>query len=196
MIEQQGNYPTPAVAHEAMRKASVWRRFKKPLIVIGLLVAVVAGSLAIQSIGSNKALIPGVVLARSEGGGSANHDAKVTPLSFDLLTGWKYVEDQTPIPDTIKAYEGKYIEITGYLLPYGGSEEEPEYMLFQNLWGCCFGQSPEINHLLIVKMRGAKRIEDFSAPVAVRGIMRVGAMRDDGFLICLYHIEADLVLAK
>jgi hypothetical protein len=170
------------------------QKAKKTAMVVGLLAIVVAGSLAIQSIGSNKALIPGVVLARSEDSKVAR-GVKPEPLSFDLLTNWKYIEDQTPIPDAIKAYDGKYVEITGYLLPYGGTETEPEYMMFPNLWGCCFGQSPEINHLLIVKLRG-KKIEDFSAPVAVRGILRVGEMRDDGFLICLYHIEADLVLAK
>jgi hypothetical protein len=168
---------------------------KKTAMVIGLLGVVVAGSLAIQSIGSKKALIPGMVLSRSEDASTSRRGEKPLPLSFDLLTNWKYIEDQTPIPDAIKAYDGKYVEITGYLLPYGGTDEEPEYMLFPNLWGCCFGQAPEINHILIVKVRG-KRIEDFSAPVAVRGTFNVGEMRDDGFLICLYHIQADVVLAK
>lgn len=195
MIEQQENYPTPAVAHDAIRKAFVWQRLKKPLIVVGLLVVVVAGSLAIQSIGTNKTLLPGVTLFKSDDESSKRGDQGVTRLPFSLLMNWKYIEDQTPIPDEILKYNGKYVEISGYLLPYGGSDEEPEYMLFESMFSCCFGQAPEINHIVLVKLRG-KRIEDFSGIVSVRGIFKAGELREDGFLVALYQIQADRVVSK
>jgi len=65
-----------------------------------------------------------------------------------------------------------------------------------SLFGCCYGQPPAVNHVVLVKMVDGKRAKYFEDAVRVRGRFNCGAEKKDSELQSLYRIDADEVVAK
>lgn len=117
-------------------------------------------------------------------------------LSFDVLKKWTYVEGKTPIPDFIRAFDGKDVEMTGYMMPLDTYDDIRSFILMPSLFGCCFGQPPAVNHVVLVKMAGNRRAKYFDGAVRVRGRFHCGEEKKDIELLSLYRIDADEVVGK
>lgn len=109
-----------------------------------------------------------------------------TKLSFDTLRSWTYIEGKTPIPPEIMAYDGKNVEMLGFMMPFSETKNIKEFLLVPSLYGCCFGQPPAPNHIVAVKMPEGKTTKFFSDVIRIRGNIKVGETRDDGVLLSLY----------
>ena len=114
-------------------------------------------------------------------------------LSFNTLKSWTYVEHKTAIPDYIKNLDGQSVQMAGFMMPLNATKQISEFVLVQFLWGCCFGQPPAANHVVLVTMADGKRTQFFTVPVCVRGTFHAGEMRQDGYLVSLYRLEAKQV---
>ena len=125
---------------------------------------------------------------------SAEDKKKLLNLSFNTLKNWTYVEHKTPIPAFIKNLDGQYVQMAGYMMPLNQTEQATEFVLVQFLWGCCYGQPPAIDHVVLVKMLNGQKSRVYSGPVCVRGTFHVGEMREDGYLVSLYRLEAENVV--
>ena len=128
--------------------------------------------------------------------GETKPSGKLTKLSFGTLGDWTYVEGKTPIPDDVKKYDGKYVEMAGFMMPLTQTDKITEFMFIQGLWNCCYGQAPAVNHVVMVKMGDGKSAPFYPEPIRVRGKFNVGETREDGYLLSLYQLEADEILAK
>lgn len=126
---------------------------------------------------------------------SAEDKKKLLDLSFNTLKSWTYVEHKTPIPGFIQNLDGRYVQMAGFMLPLNQTGEATDFVLVQFLFGCCYGQPPAINHVVLVKMVNGKKSRVYSVPVRVRGWFHVGQMREDGYLVSLYRLEAESVVA-
>ena len=169
------------------------------LIVVGLFgVAAVAGKLSDWTMGRPPPTPPAVPSGTSlvEGGTAKDKKQKALPLAFDVLKKWTYVEGKTPIPGFIRVFEGKPVVMTGYMMPLSDIKDVKSFVLVPSLWGCCYGQPPAANHIVLVKMAGGATAKFFDDQVKVRGIFHCGEERQDGFLVSLYRIDADEVAAK
>ena len=125
--------------------------------------------------------------------GRGESDRSFTKLGFDTLKSWTYVEGKTPIPDFIKKLDGKDIEMTGFMMPLSEVNDITEFLLVPSLWGCCYGQPPAVNHIVVVKMPAGRLAKFYNDPIRVRGRFNVGETKQDGYLVSLYVLTAERI---
>jgi hypothetical protein len=118
-------------------------------------------------------------------------------LSDDLLApatnsvaATEKVESQIPKP--IKALDQKPVILSGFMLPLkveGGLVTEMLIMKDQSM--CCYGVQPRINEWVSVRMTksGVKPVMD--QPVKLYGKLRVGEMRENGYLVGIYALDGE-----
>jgi hypothetical protein len=134
-----------------------------------------------------------LICLSSVSGESASTIAKA---DFKALGGWKFIEGKSPIPDAVKKLDGKLMEFKGFMMPINEVEKIKRFILIQSLWGCCFGQAPEANHVIVVTMKEGKTTDFFPDAIRVIGRFSVSETREEGFLVSIYQVEADRVLRK
>ncbi len=117
-------------------------------------------------------------------------------LKFDTLGKWQYIEGKTSIPENVKQLDGKWVELTGFMMPINESEHITRFILIQSLWGCCFGQTPAVNHIVLVEMKSGKTVDFYPDPVRVIGKLSVGEIREEGTLVSIYRVEGDQVVVR
>lgn len=130
-------------------------------------------------------------------------------VGFDVLATFKYevpedapasktnapaADPDTQIPAKVKAFSGKKVAVKGFMLPLkveGGLVTELLLMRDQSM--CCFGIVPKINEWIAVKMTtsGIKPVMDQA--VTLYGTLKVGAMRENGYLVGIYQMDADTI---
>jgi hypothetical protein len=173
--------------------------FKRILIVLVIFgVAVIAGKLSDWATGRQppppRAIPAGATLV--EGAPTEAKKEKFLKLDFDVLKKWTYVEGKTPIPGFIRVFDGKTVQMTGYMMPLSDIKDIKSFILVPSLFGCCYGQPPAVNHVVVVKMAGDTRTKFYDDVIHVRGQFHCGEEKQDGYLVSLYHIDADQVVAQ
>ena len=119
---------------------------------------------------------------------------KVVKLQFELLKSWTYIERQnTPIPNSIRKLDGQTVEMVGYMMPLSEVKNVTQFVLVPFLWGCCYGQPPAVNHIMVVNMPEGQTSNFYNDQVRVRGTFHVGETRQNGYLVSLYTITAQSV---
>ena len=174
------------------------KSFSTGAIVIGLVLLPGLASFIQQQLLQKKMvkldLAQGAVAqASTSSGGLDQQDARYTRLSFDTLKSWTYIEGKTPIPDFIKKLDGKEIEMIGFMMPLSEVKNITEFILVPSLWGCCYGQPPAVNHIMVVNMPKGQTSNFYDDQVRVRGTFHVGETRQNGYLVSLYTITAQSV---
>ena len=66
-------------------------------------------------------------------------------------------------------------------------------LLVRDLLSCCFGQSPEINHWISVRLTGGPVQPILGRTCSVIGTFHVEEIRDHGVLIGIYRMEVEAV---
>lgn len=129
-------------------------------------------------------------------------------LGFDKLSAFKFdvqevysetnagrplLRSDDVIPPPIKAYDGKRVELTGFVLPLRTKRGlTTEFLLLRDQGTCCFGAQAQINHFVRVKyFSGFKH--DGAVPWRVAGTIRVGEIYLQGYLTGIYQMEAEQV---
>lgn len=133
------------------------------------------------------------LLAAETPGSSATTALKV---KFDVLGGWKYIEGKTPTPPAVKQLENKWVELGGFMLPINETQDITRFVLVQSVWGCCFGQIPEVNHVIVVEMEKGKKVDFNSDFIRVVGKLSLAETREEGYLVSIYRLSADRVLSR
>jgi len=59
---------------------------------------------------------------------------------------------------------------------------------------CCFGATPNMNEWIIVKMRDRGVAPLMDIPVVLQGLLRVGALFENGYFTGIYAMEGDRVV--
>jgi hypothetical protein len=121
---------------------------------------------------------------------------KALPLSFDVLKKWTYIEGKTPIPGFIRIFDGQPVVMTGYMMPLGDVKDVKSFVLVPNLWGCCYGQPPAVNHVVLVRMADGVTAKYFDRAIRVHGQFYCGEEKQEGYLVSLYRLDADDVVAQ
>lgn len=133
------------------------------------------------------------VAAAASSSASDESDAKYTRLTFDTLKSWTYIEGKTPLPNFIKKLDGKNVEMIGFMMPLSEVKNITQFLLMPSLWGCCYGQPPAVNHIVVVKMPPGQTTKFFNDVIRVRGTFNVGETKQDGYLVSLYVLTADKI---
>jgi hypothetical protein len=136
------------------------------------------------------------------------------PAGFDKLAGYNFeMTDEmfapvtnsasgaagkadAQIPATVKAFDKTKAAVKGFMLPLkveGGLVTE--LLLLKDQSMCCYGITPKLNEWVSVKMvkDGVKPIMD--QPVTMFGTLHVGEMRENGYLVGIYAMDAEKMQA-
>ncbi len=125
---------------------------------------------------------------------------------FDKLSAFKYelyevysetnagramLRSNDTIPPEIKAYDGKRIVLTGYVLPMRTRRGVvTEFLLLRDQGTCCFGAQAQINHFIRVTYPpGIKPAEP--VPWKISGTIRVGETYIQGYLTGIFQLDAE-----
>lgn len=126
---------------------------------------------------------------------------------FELLAGYPFIPAEldpsapagTPppsgakqIPPAVMALDGKKVVVSGYMLPTKLEKGlVKEFLLMSNAQLCCYGQTPQVNEFIVVKMSAAGVKAVMDTPVQFFGKLVVKEMYEDGFLTNIYSLEGE-----
>jgi len=128
----------------------------------------------------------------------------VAPVEFTKLAGFEYLVPDRPdtnqvagsdiadkqIPAEVKALDKKQVSVVGYLMPLKEEEgKSTEFLLMRTQSSCCFGIAPTITELITVKAAGAGVPTIMDELIEIRGTLRVGTVREDGYIVGVYRME-------
>ncbi len=100
------------------------------------------------------------------------------------------------IPEGIRALDGGKVVIEGFLLPVKMNNGlAVEFLLMKNQSMCCYGVPPKINEWITVQARGEGVKPVMDQPIAVAGVLHVGAVLENGSLAGIYRLDADKISA-
>jgi hypothetical protein len=119
---------------------------------------------------------------------------KFTPPSFDAAADPKTPppSGEEQIPATVKAWNGKKAIVTGFMLPVKMDNGlVTEFLLVKDAMMCCYGQVPNMNEWVVVKMTkgGVRPLMDI--PISFYGELKIGAMFENGYMTGIYLLEGE-----
>lgn len=116
-------------------------------------------------------------------------------ITFNDLREYRFSRRASnPIPEKLKALQGKEVNIAGYMIPMSEALDVTEFMLVQiPFFGCCYSVPPEPNETVMVKMQKGKSTPYVYAPIRVTGTFKIQETKIDGFVVSVYEIEASQV---
>lgn len=118
----------------------------------------------------------------------------VPPWNVQLPEAEVAQQGEAQIPEEIKAFNGRRVAVTGYMLPVrmsGGLVTE--FLLVSDPMHCCFGATPNMNEWIVVKMRSRGVAPMMDIPVTLQGQLKVGALFENGYFTGIYAMEGDRV---
>jgi hypothetical protein len=99
------------------------------------------------------------------------------------------------IPDDVTRLEGCHFRTKGYMIPLDQAESISEFALVPSLFACCFGQPPQIQHTIVVHCPKSKALNYFPDELVVEGTLHVKEVRDGGFIVSIFEMDATSVKA-
>jgi len=148
--------------------------------------------------------------AQAAAAGAQKADA-YAPVGFDKLASYNFeVPNDGPvtnlagpdkadeqIPAAVMAWDKRKVTIKGFMLPLKVEDGAvTEFLIMKDQSMCCYGTVPKITEWVSVKTRnkGIRAIMD--VPVSICGTLRVGAMRENGYLVGIYQMDAERMLGE
>jgi hypothetical protein len=97
------------------------------------------------------------------------------------------------IPGDVKALSGHKIKLKGFMIPMDQAANITQFALVPDLFACCFGQPPQLQHTIIVNCPKGKAVSYFPDEIVVEGTLKVEEKRDEGFIISIFEVEVTSV---
>jgi hypothetical protein len=146
------------------------------------------------------AISPIVTIKDVTGDPRQPHPAPVAGQTIELpikqLGNFEYdPEKGGNIPDDVKAMDGCQFRTHGYMIPLDQAESITEFALVPSLFACCFGQPPQIQHTIVVHCPKGKAVSYFGDELIVEGTLHVQEIKDGGFIVSIFQIDASSVKA-
>jgi hypothetical protein len=125
-------------------------------------------------------------------------------LGFDRLGSYPFVTPDfdptvnpkaTPpsgeeqIPPEVKSWNGRKAVVAGFMMPLKMDKGlVTEFLLMKNTLLCCYGTAPNMNELILVKVKHGVRAS-MDQPISFYGELKVGATFENGYLSGIYQLE-------
>ncbi len=115
-------------------------------------------------------------------------------LTLQKLGNFDYDQDKGGnIPDDVKALTGGTLKIRGFMLPLQQTDRITEFVLVPDLFGCCFGQPPSLQHTAVVRTPAGKSVAYYPDAIVVTGKLAVKEQTEEGFIVSVFQIDATSV---
>ena len=79
------------------------------------------------------------------------------------------------------------------MIPMDQATNISQFALVPDLFACCFGQPPQIQHTIVVNCPKGKAVSYYPDEIIVEGTLKVAEKRDEGFVVSLFEVEVSSV---
>lgn len=97
------------------------------------------------------------------------------------------------VPDDVRALSGSKIRVRGFMIPMDQASNVTSFALVPDLFACCFGQPPQVQHMVVSTCPPGKAVSYYPDELIVEGTLKVGEKREDGFIVSLFEMEVSSV---
>jgi hypothetical protein len=99
------------------------------------------------------------------------------------------------IPDDVKRLSGHPVRLRGFMIPMDQADNITKFALVPDLFACCFGQPPQIQHMVVANCPPGKAVSYSPDEILVEGKLNVEEKKDDGYIISIFEVTVSSVKA-
>jgi hypothetical protein len=124
----------------------------------------------------------------------APSDGKPYQVTIQELGNFRFDQDKGGnIPKDVQALSGATVRLSGYMIPLDQADKIKQFVLVPDLFACCFGQPPQVQHSVIVTCPEGKAVGYFPDQIQVEGKLSVEEKKDDGYIISIFEVACTSV---
>jgi hypothetical protein len=121
-------------------------------------------------------------------------DGEVYTLAIQELGNFQFDQEKGGnIPKDVQALSGSTVRLTGFMIPLDQADKIKQFVLVPDLFACCFGQPPQVQHSIIVSCPEGKAVSYYPEQIQVEGKLKVEEKKDDGFLVSIFEVSCTSV---
>jgi hypothetical protein len=118
-------------------------------------------------------------------------EGQVLELSLQQLGNFRFDPDKgVELPSDVVELNESTVRLRGYMLPtIEAGDKISEFVLVADLFACCFGQPPQVQHTVTVRTPAGKSVSYYQDEIIVTGKLKVGVEMEDGFVTSVFHLD-------
>lgn len=117
-------------------------------------------------------------------------DGETYALTIQELGNFQFDQEKGgDIPADVKALTGSTVRLAGFMIPLDQADKIRQFVLVPDLFACCFGQPPQVQHSIIVTCPEGKAVNYYPEQIQVEGTLNVEEKKDDGFIVSLFELN-------
>ena len=93
------------------------------------------------------------------------------------------------IPKDVIALTGSKVRLRGYMIPMDQATNITQFALVPDLFACCFGQPPQLQHTIICRTPKGKAVSYYPEEISVEGTLKVQEKKDEGFIVSIFEMD-------
>lgn len=118
----------------------------------------------------------------------------VRDLTIKELGNFEYDSEKGGnVPADVQALSGSKVRMSGFMIPMDQAERITQFALVPDLFACCFGQPPQVQHTIVVNCPKGKAVSYYQDQIIVEGDLKVEEKKDEGYIISVFEITASSV---
>jgi len=126
----------------------------------------------------------------------APKDGQVVDITIKELGNFDYDQEKGGnIPDDVKRLAGHPVRLRGFMIPMDQADNITKFALVPDLFACCFGQPPQIQHMIVANCPEGKAVGYSPDEIVVEGKLNVEEKKDDGYIISIFEVTVSSVKA-
>lgn len=114
---------------------------------------------------------------------------EVRDMTIVKLGNFPYDPDAGGVPSDVAALDGQGIRLSGFMVPGYQTDKLREFTLVPDIYECCFGQPPGLEHMIRVTLPEGKAVSFYYGEVEVTGTLQVEEELRDGYVVNLFTIK-------
>jgi hypothetical protein len=121
-------------------------------------------------------------------------DGETLACAIQELGNFNYDQEKGGnIPKDVVALSGSKVRLTGFMIPLDQADKIKQFVLVPDLFSCCFGQPPQVQHSIIVSCPDGKAVSYYPEQITVEGKLKVEEKKDDGFIVSIFEVSCTSV---
>ena len=126
----------------------------------------------------------------------APKDGQTLELSIKELGNFEYDQEKGGnIPADVRHLSGTPVRLRGFMIPMDQADNITKFALVPDLFACCFGQPPQIQHMVVANCPQGKAVSYSPDEIVVEGKLNVEEKKDDGYIVSLFEVSVSSVKA-
>ena len=126
----------------------------------------------------------------------APKEGQTLELSIKELGNFEYDQEKGGnIPKDVQQLAGTPVRLRGFMIPMDQADNITKFALVPDLFACCFGQPPQIQHMVVANCPQGKAVSYSPDEIVVEGKLNVEEKKDDGYIVSLFEVSVSSVKA-